>query len=247
MKCPDIHGMRGKPSNDSLINTDAELMEKGVSDNVLRGLLPNEENIELKEPVVAGGVVYRAIKRTVDVLGSVAALVVLAVPMVYVAIRIKLESPGPVFYSQVRVGWKEKNFKIYIFRSMYVDAEADGPQWAAKNDDRVTPFGRKLRDCRFDEVPQFWNVIKGDMSLVGPRPERPVFCKAFEKRISGWHYRTLVKPGISGLAQVIGGYEMLPSEKVALDLEYIEERSVRMDVWILAQTLPIVAKKQSAR
>lgn len=230
-----------------MLTVENEPDEKSVSEDVLQKLLPNKKIIKLNEPVVAGGIFYRVIKRTFDVFGSLVALFLLALPMAYVAIRIKRESPGPVFYSQVRVGLGGRKFRIYKFRSMYVGAEAEGPQWAAKNDDRVTPFGRKLRDSRFDEVPQFWNVIKGDMSLVGPRPERPAFCKAFERRISGWRYRTLVKPGISGLAQVIGGYEMLPSEKVALDLEYIEKRSIGMDVWVLAQTLPFVANKKNAR
>lgn len=164
-----------------------------------------------------------------------------------VAILIKAESPGPVFYAQTRVGKNGKLFRIYKFRSMYVDAESDGPRWANEHDDRVTPFGRKLRNSRFDEVPQFWNVIKGDMSLVGPRPERPVFCDEFEKRINGWHYRTLVKPGITGLAQVMGGYDLLPREKIDWDLEYISKRSLGLDLTIIAETLGVVFSGKGAR
>ena len=97
---------------------------------------------------------------------------------------------------------------------MYTDAEARGAQWAAGDDPRITPLGKKLRKTRLDEIPQFWNVVKGDMSLIGPRPERPAFSKEFEKRIIGWNQRTMVRPGITGLAQITGGYELLPKEKV---------------------------------
>lgn len=164
-----------------------------------------------------------------------------------VAVIIKVESPGPVFYAQTRVGKNGKSFRIYKFRSMYVDAESQGPRWAGTDDERVTHFGRKLRNSRFDEVPQFWNVVKGDMSLVGPRPERPVFCDEFEKRINGWHYRTLVKPGISGLAQVMGGYDLLPRDKVQLDLQYIQTRSIALDLRIIGKTLAVVFNKKGAR
>lgn len=223
------------------------LEPKEVSNEVLAELLPGDDSVSFPAPSVGGGVCYRFAKRAVDVLASTAALAVLAVPIAVVAVLVKMESPGPVIYSQVRAGWKGKPFRIYKFRSMYVDAEEEGPCWAAKNDNRVTPLGRKLRDSRFDEVPQFVNVIKGDMSLVGPRPERPVFCDAFEQRISGWHYRNLVRPGISGLAQVVGGYEMLPGEKIAFDLEYIEKRSFLLDLKILLQTLSVVVNKRSVR
>ena len=102
-----------------------------------------------------------------------------------------------------------------------------GAQWAAGDDPRVTPFGRKLRTSRLDEIPQFWNVVKGDMSLIGPRPERPVFHEAFKERIDGWEQRLAVRPGITGLAQVEGGYELLPKEKALLDIEYIENPELR--------------------
>lgn len=104
-----------------------------------------------------------------------------------------------------------------------------------------------MRKTRLDEIPQFWNIVKGDMSLIGPRPERPAFCEEFEKRIHGWGYRTKVRPGLSGLAQVTGGYDLLPREKVLLDMEYIEHRSVRLDVSIILKTLGVVSTGEGAR
>ena len=164
-----------------------------------------------------------------------------------IALKIKSESPGPVIYAQRRVGKGGRVFNVYKFRSMYTDAEARGVQWAQSNDSRVTPFGKVMRKTRMDEIPQFWNVFKGDMSLIGPRPERPAFCEEFEKRIHGWHYRTMVTPGLSGLAQVTGGYDLLPKEKVVLDLDYIEHRSLSLDLMIILKTLGVVSTGEGAR
>ena len=195
-----------------------KLTENGIPADVLAKLLPGDDVLELTEPNVAGGVVYRFAKRAFDVVSCGCALIVLAIPIALIAVKIKLESPGPVIYSQRRVGKDGKIFNVYKFRSMYTDAEARGARWAAGDDPRVTPFGKFMREKRIDEIPQFWNIVKGDMSLIGPRPERPAFCAEFEKRIHGWHYRTMVTPGLSGLAQVTGGYDLLPKEKVVLDL-----------------------------
>ena len=161
---------------------------------------------------------YSFFKRLLDIVLSLTALIVLAPLLLVLALLVKLDSPGPALFKQKRVGRNEKLFDIYKFRSMYTDAEARGVQWAQSNDSRVTPFGKVMRKTRMDEIPQFWNVFKGDMSLIGPRPERPAFCEEFEKRIHGWHYRTMVTPGLSGLAQVTGGYDLLPKEKIVLDL-----------------------------
>ena len=223
------------------------LTENGIPADVLEKLLPGDDVVELSEPKVAGGLVYRFAKRAFDVVSCGCALVVLAVPMGAIALKIKSESPGPVIYAQRRVGKGGRIFNVYKFRSMYVDAEARGAQWAAGDDPRVTPFGKVMRKTRMDEIPQFWNVFKGDMSLIGPRPERPAFCAEFEKRIHGWRYRTVVKPGLSGLAQVTGGYDLLPKEKVVLDLEYIEHRSIAMDLKIILKTLGVVSSGEGAR
>lgn len=192
-----------------------------------------------------GDVVFA--KRAFDIVSCSLALIVLAIPMLVIAVKIKTESPGPAIYAQRRVGKDGKVFNVYKFRSMYVDAEARGARWAQGDDPRVTPFGKIMRKSRLDEIPQFWNIVKGDMSLVGPRPERPAFCSEFEKRIHGWSYRTKVRPGLSGQAQVTGGYDLLPKEKVLLDLDYIENRSLMLDIKIIFRTLGVMKTGEGAR
>lgn len=224
------------------------LTESGIAADVLEKLLPDEGVVELpRVRKVAGGPVYRFVKRAFDVVSCGAALIVLAIPMAIIAAKIKSESSGPVIYAQRRVGKDGKVFELYKFRSMYTDAEARGARWAAEDDPRVTPFGKTMRKTRLDELPQFWNVVKGDMSLIGPRPERPAFHEEFCKRIDGWEQRLLVKPGVSGLAQVEGGYELLPKEKARLDIEYIESRSAALDWNIIWRTLRTVKTGDGAR
>lgn len=230
-----------------LANT-PRLSESGIASEALEKLLPDEEIVVLpRVSRIAGGLLYRVIKRLFDITSCCFALVLLLIPMVVIALKIKQESEGPVFYAQHRVGKDGKVFKLYKFRSMYIDAEARGAQWAQGDDPRVTPLGRKLRSSRFDETPQFVNVIKGDMSLIGPRPERPVFHEAFCERIDGWEQRLAVRPGITGLAQVMGGYELLPKEKARLDIEYIENRSIRLDWQLIWKTLRTMVTGDGAR
>lgn len=214
---------------------------------VLDELLPGDEVVVLPRVELAAKPLYSLAKRAFDVAACSLALVVLALPMALVALKVRLDSPGPVIYAQRRVGRGGRVFRMYKFRSMYLDAEAAGARWAAGDDPRVTPFGRLMRRTRIDELPQFWNVVKGDMSLIGPRPERPAFAEEFEKRIVGFGQRTLVRPGITGLAQVTGGYELLPRNKVAYDLEYIERRSILLDAKIMARTVAIVLTGKGAR
>lgn len=232
---------------DAVGKYEPRLRENGIPEEVLEKLLPGNDVISLAEPTVAGSIGYRFFKRAFDVCSTGLALIVLAIPMAVIAIKIKSESPGPAIYAQERVGKGGKFFKVYKFRSMYMDAEARGARWAAGDDPRVTPFGKFMRKTRLDEIPQFWNIFKGDMSLVGPRPERPAFCEEFEKRIQGWHYRTYVRPGLSGLAQVTGGYDLLPKEKIELDLWYIEHRSFVQDWKIILKTLGVVSSGEGAR
>lgn len=225
----------------------SRLTEAGIAPEVLEKLLPDESIVLPRVKKVSGGIIYRAVKRCFDIVSCGAALIVCAIPMAIIAVKIKCESEGPVFYAQRRVGKNGKVFKLYKFRSMYIDAEVRGAQWAAEGDPRVTPLGRKLRKARLDEIPQFWNVIKGDMSLIGPRPERPAFHEEFCKRIDGWDQRLLVKPGISGLAQVTGGYELLPKEKAVFDIRYIEQRGFFLDLSIIGKTIVTIASGQGSR
>ena len=147
-----------------------KLTENGIPADVLAKLLPGDDVVELSEPVVGGSIAYRFVKRAFDVVSCGCALIILAIPMGIIALKIKSESPGPVIYAQRRVGKGGKIFNVYKFRSMYTDAEARGAQWARGDDPRVTPFGKVMRKTRMDEIPQFWNVFRGDMSVVGPRP-----------------------------------------------------------------------------
>lgn len=183
---------------------------------------------------------YLFVKRAADVTLSLAALTVLAVPMAVIALAVKLDSPGPVFYRQERLGKNGKPFQLVKFRSMRTDAEKAGAQWAKEHDPRVTRMGHIMRACRLDELPQFWGVVKGDLSLVGPRPERAVFYDAFEKYIPGFKQRLMVTPGITGLAQVNGGYDLKPAEKIQYDVEYIKHQSFGMDMAILLKTVMTV-------
>ncbi|MEL6811853.1 MAG: exopolysaccharide biosynthesis polyprenyl glycosylphosphotransferase [Bacteroidota bacterium] len=150
---------------------------------------------------------------------------------------------GPVFYTQTRVGRNGKHFKIYKLRSMVVDAERDGAQFAEKKDARVTKFGRFLRKSRFDEIPQFINVIKGEMSVIGPRPERPVFVKELSEKIPFYEIRHIVKPGVTGWAQVNAKYGASAEdalEKLQYDLYYIKKRSFFLDISIVIKTLSTI-------
>lgn len=185
------------------------------------------------------GFTDRALKRTVDILVSGLFLILAAPLYCLLAILSKLESKGPIFYSQVRLGADGRLFKIYKFRSMRVDAEAKtGAIFASQNDPRVTPLGRFLRHTSLDEIPQFYNVLKGDMSLVGPRPERPVFVEQFRKEIPKYMLRHKIKSGITGWAQVSGwrGNTSI-DERIKCDLYYIENWSHYFDIKILFLTL----------
>ena len=224
------------------------LSESGIAPDVLGRLLPDEGVVVLPRlRRVGGSLAYRAAKRAFDVVACSLALVVFAIPMLVIACKVRRESPGPAIFAQRRVGRGGKIFEIYKFRSMRTDAVVAGAQWATVGDPRVTPLGRFLREKRLDEIPQFWNVVRGDMSLIGPRPERPAFNEVFEERIDGWSQRLEVRPGITGLAQVSGGYDLLPKEKALLDIAYIEDRGVRMDLSIVWKTLKTMVSGEGAR
>jgi lipopolysaccharide/colanic/teichoic acid biosynthesis glycosyltransferase len=171
-------------------------------------------------------------------------LIVLMPLVILIAILIKIESKGPVFFSQERVGQNRKLYMVHKFRSMRSNAEAGtGPVWAKANDDRVTNVGRFTRKTRIDEIPQLWNVLRGEMSLVGPRPEREHFVKQLEEIIPYYGERFSVKPGLTGWAQVSYGYGATVEdaiEKLNYDLFYIKNMSVLMDIMIVARTVKTV-------
>jgi exopolysaccharide biosynthesis polyprenyl glycosylphosphotransferase len=186
----------------------------------------------------------RRVKRLLDMVFSLLALAAALPVCLLVAAAIRIDSAGSVFYSQQRVGRNGKHFRVYKFRSMVCDAEKhSGPVWAKKNDPRVTAVGRVLRKLRLDEVPQLWNVLKGDMSIVGPRPERPYFVEKLKRIYPLYTRRLLVRPGLTGWAQVKGTYdETIEDVKIKLeyDLYYLENISLRMDLKIILSTVAIV-------
>ena len=179
------------------------------------------------------------IKRALDIILSTSTLVVLSVPMAILTLLVKWTSPGPAFYRQERMGLDGCSFSVFKFRSMYQGAEeSSGPIWARDDDPRCTPMGRFLRRFDLDELPQFWNVLRGDMSIVGPRPERPYFVSQFKQRIPQYMLRHKVKVGITGWAQVNGWRGNTSLEKrIEYDLYYIENWSVSLDIKIMWLTL----------
>lgn len=190
---------------------------------------------------------YRAIKRLFDIIVSLAALAVLVIPMGLLCLIIRLDSPGAAIFKQERLGKDGVPFVLYKFRSMRLDAESNGPQWAKENDNRCTKLGRIIRKCRVDELPQLFNVLKGEMSIVGPRPERAFFYDEFEKYVHGFSNRLAVTPGITGWAQVNGGYLLPPEEKIIYDMEYIEKQSIGFDLRCLIKTVQVVLFGEGAR
>ncbi|WP_396020587.1 sugar transferase [Bacillus sp. ISL-4] len=190
---------------------------------------------------------YFYFKRIMDILLSLVGLIITFPIVLIFSILIKVETPGHVFFLQERVGLNGRYFKVIKLRSMGIDAEKNGAQWAQKNDPRVTKIGAFIRKTRIDEIPQLWNVLVGDMSLVGPRPERPMFTAQFNEEIPGFIERIKVKPGITGWAQVNGGYDITPREKFILDSYYIKNMSVLLDFKVLLKTILVCLTGSGAR
>jgi len=192
--------------------------------------------------------VYTFIKRAADIVLALLGIAAAAIPMAVIAVMIRISMGGTVFYRQTRLGQGGKPFRIIKFRTMRMDAEAEGARWSeGAKDPRITPLGAFLRQYRLDELPQFFNVLAGSMSFVGPRPERPCFYEAFETYIHGFSQRLAVKPGITGLAQVNGGYSIRPEEKIQHDIAYIKTRSLWLDFKILLKTVGIVLHHRDAK
>ena len=183
-------------------------------------------------------------KRICDIIFGIVSL-----PIIFIfAILIKLTSKGPVFFRQERVGYMGKPIWIIKLRSMKNDAEKKtGAVWATKNDPRITPIGKFMRKTRVDELPQFWNIIKGDMSLVGPRPERFILTEEFSEKWPDFPQRLRIIPGLTGYAQIHGGYDLKPNEKCKLDNYYIKHYSLEFDFKIALETLKIIITGDGAR
>lgn len=194
--------------------------------------------------------IYQIIKRVIDVIAVLITLPITICIMLITAIAIRLESKGNVLFIQKRVGQGRKEFNLYKFRSMCQDSEKDGAKFATTNDMRITKVGKFIRKTRIDELPQFFNVLKGDMSLIGPRPEQKVFVDKFIKEIPFYNYRHIVKPGISGLAQVIQGYTADVNDtkiKLQYDLYYIKNFSIWLDILIVFKTIKTMLTGFGAR
>lgn len=188
----------------------------------------------------------RFIKRTIDLVCAILLVIITSPIMLISALIIKLSDGGPVFYKQVRCTLNNKEFHIIKFRSMRVDAEKDGvARLASKGDPRITPFGRFIRTVRIDELPQLFNIIKGDMSFIGPRPERPEIIKQYIEDMPEFAFRTKVKAGLAGYAQVYGKYNTTPYDKLKLDLTYIENYSVWLDIKLMLLTLKVLITPDS--
>ena len=165
--------------------------------------------------------------------------------MLFIALAIKLYDGGPILYKQERLTRDEKPFMIYKFRSMSVDSETKGARLAAKGDKRATPVGRIIRNIHFDELPQLFNILKGDMSMVGPRPERRIIADQYAQKIPEFVLRTKVKAGLTGYAQVYGKYNTTPYDKLKFDLTYIENYSLWLDVKIILLTFKVLFQKEN--
>jgi len=197
-----------------------------------------------------GSALFKKMKRYTDILVSILNLAIFLPVSLLIALAIKLDSKGPIFYKQERVGEDGEVFNLFKFRSMRIDAEANGPVWATAHDHRVTRVGRIIRKLRLDEIPQMINVIKGEMSFVGPRPERPFFVDKLTSEIPFYSYRHSVKPGITGWAQLYYPYGASKEdalEKLKYDLYYIKNMSPFMDLMIVLETIKVVLFGKGAR
>ena len=182
-------------------------------------------------------------KRLLDIIISMSAMIILLPLIVFVAIRVKFSSRGPILYLQERVGYKGKIFTIRKFRSMYVNAETNGPRLSVNNDHRITPWGRVMRRWKLDELPQLWNVLVGEMSIVGPRPEREYYIRQLKMKEQPFEQLLEVKPGITSLGMINFGYadnvsEMV--ERMKYDQIYLQKKSLTLDMMIMVRTLKII-------
>ena len=215
-------------------------------------MITSAANIELFDsPLLLfrnGGLTTRQslMKRTMDIGISVLGIVLSSPIMLIIAAAIKLYDHGPVFYRQERLTKGGEVFQILKFRSMVVDSEKHGARLAAKHDSRITPVGKVIRRLHFDEIPQLFNILRGEMSFVGPRPEREEIYEEYEQYIPQFRYRLKMKAGLTGYAQVYGNYQTVPYDKLKLDLTYIEKFSILLDVKLIFMTVKILFQKEKS-
>lgn len=202
-------------------------------------ILKKDQSINVKR--------YYFIKRSFDIVTSLMGLVLLSPIILFFSVLVYIESPGKVIFKQKRIGKDGSVFTLYKIRSMRLDAEKNGEQWTQKKDTRILKIGTFIRRTKIDELPQLINVIKGDMTLVGPRPETPKLTFKFNDQYPGFINRLSVTPGLTGLAQISGGYDLNPYEKLKKDLEYIENQSLIIDMWILLNTFLVIITGKGAR
>lgn len=218
-----------------------------ISDVILRGaddihlfdtplLLSRSQGLSIDE---------RFLKRTMDIVLSLIGIIILSPFMLITAVAIKLYDGGPVFYMQERLTRDGEKFGIIKFRSMCIDSEKQGARLAAQGDDRITPVGRFIRRIHFDEIPQLFNILKGEMSIVGPRPEREEIAEKYGEKIPEFILRLKVKAGLTGYAQVYGKYNTTPYDKVKLDITYIENYSIWLDIKLLLMTMKVIFQKEN--
>ena len=189
-------------------------------------------------------------RQIVSTLAAATGLLLFLPVFPFIVLMVRLTSKGPIFFKQTRVGMGGKNFSVYKFRSMFTDAEAAGARWATKNDPRVTKFGMFMRKTRIDEIPQLWNVLRGDMGFVGPRPERPEFVPMLAEALPFFHLRHLIRPGLTGWAQVRYGYGATLAEareKLEYDLYYVKHMSLGLDLLIMFETIKTIVRRRGAQ
>lgn len=216
-----------------------------IEDNVCD--FSDEITSSIDYSIVNDSFLFKIYHRILDIIVAIIGLVI-SIPIIIVfGFLIKKEDGGPVFYKQDRLGKDGKIIFIYKLRSMRINAETNGAIWAEKNDPRITKVGKFIRKTRIDEIPQFLNILKGEMSIIGPRPERPTLTMEFNDQIPGFINRLVIKPGLTGYAQVHGGYDISPEDKIKEDLYYIKNRSVFLDFSILFRTVKVIFTGEGAR
>lgn len=216
-----------------------------IEDNVCD--FSDEITSSIDYSIVNDSFLFKIYHRILDIIVAIIGLVI-SIPIIIVfGFLIKKEDGGPVFYKQDRLGKDGKIIFIYKLRSMRINSETNGAIWAEKNDPRITKVGKFIRKTRIDEIPQFLNILKGEMSIIGPRPERPTLTMEFNDQIPGFINRLVIKPGLTGYAQVHGGYDISPEDKIKEDLYYIKNRSVFLDFSILFRTVKVIFTGEGAR